>query len=130
VHDGALVDAAADEVDAYCYECDDAEDTARREGLGVGVDDAAGVARAALEEVGAVVDGGDKGDAALAQRIRLAQQRDDGRLAALVLVRRRLLVAVRVAALVLVLLVVVIVVVVVADDLAGVQVDGRALRGS
>ena len=126
VHDGALVDAATDEVDQHGDEGDDAEDAARAERLLVCVDDAAGEARAAFEEVGAFVDGGDEGDAALGERVGLAQQRDDGGLAALVLVGRGLLLLVRAAILILVLLVVV--VIVVANDLAG-EVDGRALRG-
>jgi hypothetical protein len=74
----------------------------------------AGKVRAALEEVCAVVNGSDEGDAALGERIGLAEQRDDGGLAALRLVRGGLLLLVRASVLVLL----VVIVVVVADDFA------------
>jgi hypothetical protein len=83
VHDGALVDAAADKVDEDGDEGHDAKDAAGAQGLLGLVDAAAGKGRAALEEVSAVVDGGDKRDARLGEGVALAQQGDDGRLAAL-----------------------------------------------
>lgn len=82
MHDGALVDAAADEVHTHSDEGDDAEHTPRGQCLCVCMDDAAGVARAAFEEIGAVVDGGDKGYAALAEGVGFAEEGDDGGLAA------------------------------------------------
>lgn len=123
VHYSALVDTTTDEVDEHGDQGDDAEDTTRRERLLVCVHDAAGVARAAFEEVGAVVNGGDEGDAALGKGIGFAEEGDDGGLAALGLAGGLLLVRV------LVVLLVVLVIVVVADDLASGEGDGRALGG-
>ena len=115
MHDGALVDATADKVDEHGNQGHDAEDAAGAQGLGFLVHATAGKGRAALEEVGAVVYGCDEGDARLAEGVALAQQRDDGRLATLIVG----LLAVRVSVLVLVVIV---------DDFAGLcgQRDGAA----
>jgi hypothetical protein len=107
VHDGALVDTTTDEVDEHSDQGHDAEDTAGAQSLCFLVHTTAGKGRAALEEIGAVVYGSDEGDASLAQRVALAQQRDDGRLAAFAI--RLLAVRVGIAVLVLVLVLVVIV---------------------
>lgn len=113
MHDGALVDAATHKVHQHRDERNHAEHTTRAQCLCLGVYAAAGKVRAALEEVCAVVDRSDEGDAALGERIGLAEQRDDGGLAALRLVGGGLLLLVRISVLVLL-----IIVVVVADDFA------------
>jgi hypothetical protein len=86
VHDGPLVHAAADQVDEHGDEGDDAEDAAGAEGLLLFVETAAGVGRAAFEEVGAVVYGGDEGYAGFCEGVGVAEEGDDGGLAARVLV--------------------------------------------
>jgi hypothetical protein len=86
VHDGPLVHAAADQVDEHGDEGDDAEDAAGAEGLLLLVQAATCVGRAALEEVGAVVYGGDEGHAGFCEWVGVAEEGDDGGLAARVLV--------------------------------------------
>jgi hypothetical protein len=105
VHNGALVDATTDKVDEHGDQSHNAEDTAGAQSLCFLVHTTAGKGRAALEEIGAVVYGSDEGDASLAERVALAQQRDDGRLAAFAI--RLLAVRVGIAILVLVLVVIV-----------------------
>jgi hypothetical protein len=107
VHDGALVDATTNKVDEHGDQGHDAEDTTGAQSLCFLVHTTAGKGRAALEEIGAIVYGSDERDASLAQRVALAQQRDDGRLAAFAI--RLLAVRVGIAVLVLVLVLVVIV---------------------
>jgi hypothetical protein len=119
VHDCPLVHAATDEVYEDCDNGDDTEDAAGAERLFGLMHAAAGEGGAAFEEVGAFVDGGDEGDAGFGERVRVAEERDDGCLATrvLVFVARGLLLTV----------LIIFVVGVVPDDLAGCVRQGNRL---
>jgi hypothetical protein len=82
MHNGPLIRAAADKVHAHRDKRNHPEHAPRAERLRVGVHDAACVTRPPFEEVRALVDGGDEGYGALAERVGFAEERDDCGLAA------------------------------------------------
>jgi hypothetical protein len=82
VHDRPLVHTATDQVYQYGNHDYDTKHSTRTQGLSLHMDTTACVWRSALEHVYAFVYLGDEGDGGLGERIRFAEEGDDGGFAA------------------------------------------------
>lgn len=82
MHDGALIDASAGEVDEDGNHDHDTKHAAGAQCLCFLVYAAACERRAAFKKVCAIINCGDKGYGCFSERVRVAEERDDGRLAA------------------------------------------------
>lgn len=131
MHNRTLIDTATDKVHEHSDEHDYAKHPAGTERLLLDVHAAAGKGGAPLEEIHAVVDGGNEGEGGFGQGVGFAEEGDDGCLAAVgVFGGLLLVVGIFIVVFVLGILVLVVVVVVVFDDGSGEEIKSGVGRAS